>query len=150
MADEEILVLGGLAAIVGGTIAIWTTHITRRSAERMKRLELLQQALQHPAIDDATKSELVRLLAEDQRRSKDATAATIARLRTIGRTLLLGAGWVMFIGGGAMLAVVELGLMPRLGAQPAWTFMILGFLAMSLPVAVRELVARSEPTSARP
>ena len=138
-----------LAVVVGAVIAIYSIYVTKRNEQRVKRLGVMQRALEQPSLDEHNRRELLDLLAEDYRRDRTSGAELAARAMAAGRTLLMAVGWVMFIGGGMVLFASKSGMLGWMPPEPGFPFLAIGFIAMSLPVAIRELIACSNAQPAR-
>ncbi|MBM4060938.1 MAG: hypothetical protein FJ265_07555 [Planctomycetes bacterium] len=126
-----------IALIVGLLVA----RSGRGHALRMKRLQVLQEALRHPQLDDATRRELLAVLGQEHRRG------SAGRLARFGYAAFLGVSWLMFVAGGAGWIYSEFVDLRWRDAEPFIVLTIAGFALLTLPVAVRELLGRGRTPS---
>ena len=146
MQDETVLAIVLTGCGAGVLIAAFSVWVTRHSAERVKRLEVMQKALAQPDVDDESRRRLLDQLAADQREQSISSGERLAQLRRFGRMILVGGGWSLFVFCGSLLVAMEgFGAMRWIPPEPVITFLIVGFVAMTVPVATRELMARSDP-----
>ncbi|MCR9246077.1 MAG: hypothetical protein NXI31_13680 [bacterium] len=145
MNSEDIAVVGSIFAVVGGAVAIVSVLVTRNKAERLKRLEVMSKAMENPSIDEPTRRQLLDTLAEDQRQSSAQWSMTLDKLRRLGRMILVAGGWILFCIGGGMLLLDTIDVVDHIWMPGVWMTFLIGFVAMTLPVATRELMARSDP-----
>jgi len=134
-----------LLAAVGG-IVVWLTSRSRADSLRRRRLDLLEQSLQHPTLDDTTRTELLRLLADEHRRARPFFERLVQHTQ-LWRTLWLTAGWFLFVIAACMLGAEWLDLTRGVEKGFAVPMLILGFAMLTLPAVLRELDARRNRTS---
>lgn len=149
MRGDEIVALGAVAAIVGGVVAMWSVYYTKRASAQADRLEVIKKALDHPSIDDHSKSEMLRLLAEEHRQAQRPFFDQFGGVINVARVILMAAGWITFIFSGSILALYSMGLWEWMPMEPIMIFCVLGFIAMTLPTALRELMHRGRPVEAK-
>ncbi|MBL9076956.1 MAG: hypothetical protein JNL08_05600 [Planctomycetes bacterium] len=127
--------------VLVGIVALLTS--ARASAQRLqlRRFELLQKALEHPQLDAATRSEILRVLAGEQRSAP--LSARLGALAPLGRTAWFGIGWLLFVFGvgAAVLRWLEVFSVPTL--SDSIPMALVGFGMLTLPLAIGELQARA-------
>ena len=133
------LVAAGGIALVSAVFARWKQRL---DLER-RRFELLEKALQQPILDDATRTELLRALAAP----RHPTAA--AHQGNWWPKLWYGAAWGMFIVGGCLMAAEGTGLTRIRDSEPLVVMTAIGFAALTLPAALRELMRRNDAAPVR-
>lgn len=138
-----LLVFGGFAV----TAIVWTAGSSRRLAMRRRRLDLLEQGLQHPDLDAATRAELLRVLARDQRAGVFAALGRLLSSGACWRVVWYGSGWLMFVVGGCLLAARAMSLVPGPNPQIVLPMAITGFAVLTLPLALSELGRRRRPST---
>lgn len=124
--------------VIGGAMA------RRKQAAQLdaRRLDLLEQALQHPSLDEATRAELLRTMAAGREGPQPAARPTADRSGNWWLALWYGAGWLLFVFSGCMLGANALELTPGLDSRTFVPLTILGFAMLTLPLALGELQAR--------
>jgi hypothetical protein len=135
-----------MAAFVIGFVA-WLATRSRADDLRKRRLDLIEKGLGHPTLDEATRAELLRLLADEQRREQP-LSRRLVQLAPLWRTLWFGASWLMFVVGGCMTAASALEIVPFRDLDVVLTMTIAGFAMLTLPAGLRELEARRNRASA--
>lgn len=133
-----------LFALIGSFVAIVSMALSRsrRESEQQRRMDLIEKGLAHPALDEATRAELLRLLTAEQCRASATFGERLPRLAPAWRTIWYGAGWLLFVFSGCMLGANALELTPGLEARTFVPLTILGFAMLTLPLALGELQAR--------
>lgn len=131
----------GLPAI-GGLWSLVMQAAKRRHQLRMQRLQLLQEALRHPQLDEATRRQVLDVLGSEHPR------LPMAVLLRAGYILFLCIAWLMFFGGGVAWILSELQNWSWRDQEPAMFATIVGFALLTLPVAVRELLRRERSAPA--
>jgi len=116
----------------------------RRHQVRVQQLQVLQRALEHPALDERTRADLTRLLADDHRRKHGPLGVRVGRWLRVGHVLLLACGWLLLIGGIGFWIASDALELPSRNTQPAIAAMIVGIALVTLPLALRELLGRRE------
>ncbi|MCA8974210.1 MAG: hypothetical protein KDC98_05780 [Planctomycetes bacterium] len=142
MAAEENVAIVAVVLGTGGLIAMWSVYLSKRHAISAARLDLMQKALENPTIDERTKGELVRLLAEEQRLARRSVFEQFGGVLNVARFALLAVGWVTFLLCGGLMLMCWLGMWQGMPMEPIVVFGILGFIAMTMPAAMRELMRR--------
>lgn len=149
MRDEEVFLMIVLPALcVGGAYLL--AYSKRLHEQKMKRLEVLQEALRHPALGDHAKADIVRLLSEEHRREAKPLMRWVRSGWRLGHVLLLAVSWMLMVGGAASWVVGRLSGWNSYSLQPSIYFAVAGFVLMTLPIAMREMLRRGgSPFSAR-
>lgn len=109
-----------------------------------RRIDLLEKALQHPSLDDATRTELLQVLAHGGGRPHPPPVAEATRRGDWWHLLWFGPGWVLFVVGGCMLGAHALSLAPGVDLKTFLPMTITGFAVLTLPMALRELRVRRD------
>lgn len=151
MNPREILftLLFGVPVVV--LVLSWIWKATKNEHElRLARLQALQEALRHPALDEATRLDLTRLLADNYRRENRTVGERLGRWARGGQVLLMAIGWLLLIGGIGFWIAGETFGMPSRSTQPAVAATIVGAALVTLPLAMRELLGRRERNAAAP
>ena len=117
---------------------------------RVTRLQVLQEALRHPALDEQTRTELTRVLADEYRREHGSFGERCGRWLRAGHVLLLAIGWLSLIGGAGFWIAAEALHLSRFDIQPAIGFTIAGIALVTLPLALRELLGRRDREAPAP
>ena len=116
---------------------------------RVQRLQVLQDALEHPALDERTRAELTRVLADDYRRKHGPVGERFGRLLRAGQVVMLALGWLLLIGGISFWIWAENDMFgPHEGVGIVAT--VAGFALLTLPLAMRELLGRRDRNAAAP
>lgn len=131
-----LLLLFGLP-LIGGLLSLWSTARRRRHELRLRRLDVLQEALRHPQLDEATRREVVRVLGAEHRWFSG------AQLLRGGYALFLAVAWLMLVGGAAGWIYNEVVGSSWRQVEPFLVTTITGFGLLTLPFALRELLGRS-------
>lgn len=123
-----------LIIVLAGFFAVVLTWISKRSQERLARLQLLEKALGSPALDEDSR----RLLADALR-----AQARAASWRLSLPAVLMLVGWVgLFLGAGIALFGPR-NVYPT--SQTVGLAVVLGAVAlMTLPIALREAEKRRQ------
>lgn len=140
MDARSMAFLFGVLGFVWGLIALLTAR--KGDALERRRLDVLEKALAHPALDDATRAELLRAVAREH-----GAAPLSRRLMPAGRAVWYGIGWMLFVVGGCMLVAHSTGLL-SVDLQFFVPATIAGFAALTLPMALGELARRSTASTA--
>ncbi len=147
MRGEEIAVTLALGLpIVVLIAAVLGRSMRNRHQLEITRLQVLQEALRHAQLDDATRTELTRALADDWRR-RGTPRERFGRWLRAGHVLLLGAGWLLLIGGIGFWIAGEAMNMSRWSIEPAVVSTVTGLALVTLPLALRELLGRRGPAA---
>ena len=149
MRDEEVFLILVLPSLAVGA-AILIPYAKRVHEQKMKRLEVLQEALRHPSLGDGTRADLVRLLSEEHRREAKPLLRWVRSGWRLGHVLLLAVSWLLMVGGAASWGIGRLSGWNSYSLQPSIYVAVAGFVLMTLPIALREMLRRSgSPSSAR-
>jgi hypothetical protein len=137
-----------LFGLMGTFVAVVSMVLSRSRSDALerRRLDVIEQGLAHPALDEATRSELLRLLAEQQRSASAGLMERLGRLMPLGRLIWYGVAWFLFVFGGSMLAVRLLELWDGIEPRVCVPMAVTGFAMLTLPLALGEL-ARRGPAS---
>lgn len=120
--------------------------LLRRQQEiARERLKVLDKALQHPNLDAVTRTELTRLLSREAHQRWE---QRLARYLPLANRIWLGAAWTTFVGSLAFAGFFAATDAPDHYLKPCFAFAILGFLGLSLPLAVGELTRSRNPAQA--
>ena len=130
-----IAIIGALTAIFGGIFAVMASSASRRGGERDERLRIVEKALNHPAMDDDTRRQIVAALAREARGSWVTRPESWARL-------CFGAGWVLFLIAGGFLLLNMLAIIRRIDEDVVYGLALLGLALMTLPLGMREFISR--------
>ncbi|MEM7201888.1 MAG: hypothetical protein AAF628_16595 [Planctomycetota bacterium] len=129
MREEEAFVVG--LSVVAATVVVGM-FLRARAAERARRLDLVEKALNQPTLDNATKQQVAQLLTPS------------FWGRWFSPRLLVGAGWLgLFVAAGCLLSGER---------DPERAGPIIGlasFAVLTLPFAMRELETRRPEATAR-
>lgn len=131
----------GLPAI-GGLWSVLMQAAKRRHQLRMQRLQLLQEALRHPQLDEGTRRRVLEVLGSEQPRLP---MAVLVRAGYIG---FLCIAWLMFFAGGVAWILSELQNWSWRDQEAAIFATVAGFALLTLPMAVRELLRRERSATA--
>jgi hypothetical protein len=130
-------------------VAVASGRRRRETAVDQRRLDLLEQALQHPSLDEATRAELLQVLAHPRGAPEQQPAAAATRKGDWWHLVWYGPGWILFVLGGCMLGAHALSLAPGVDLKTYLPMTITGFAILTLPLALRELqVRRHHPQAA--
>jgi hypothetical protein len=138
MSWDEIAAFAVFVLLVGAVLAAVLSVVGRRDARIRQRLTLLQQALEHPQLDAATRSQILSVLAKEHETSK----LQFLKSANFWHRFVFGGGWLVFVffGGIALLAMSN--ILPQQTAQLAIAWSLCGFAVLTLPLALRELLRR--------
>jgi len=143
------LLIFGVPAILL-LIYIFSKVGKNRHQLRVMRLQVLQEALRHAALDERTRTELTRVLADDYRREHGPMGERFGRWLRVGHVLLLAIGWLLLIGGIGFWIAGEALSLNRYTIQPAIAATIVGAAFVTLPLAMRELLGRRDRNATAP
>jgi len=135
-------------AAIGGVVAVLNRWKQRLELER-QRLGILEKALQHPNVDDATRAELLRTLTAQRPPSHPVAGSAANHLVSWWPKLWFGSAWLLFVVGGCLLASEALDLTNIRDTHTLLIMMVSGFAMMTLPSALREITRRSGATAER-
>lgn len=122
----------GAIGLLAVAVMMYLT-VSRWLQLRRQRLQMLQEALRHPALDEATRRAIVTSLGRQH-----------ARLGWLWRYLphaYFALAWVVFCGSGIAWLLASLNGRYR-DVEATMAGFVAGFLMLSTPVAVRELLGR--------
>ena len=148
MNTRELLV--ALPAVVGFFVVLLALIQRSRQGHGMhvRRFDLLVEALRDPALDPATRAELLRAVAR-QHTGIFGTLWHWLQQPMLWKVLWFGAGWMTMLLSGAALLTYAMGMnMVRSYELPAAVMSCaLGFAMLTLPLALRELLRREQTAS---
>lgn len=135
---DDIAAFAVFVLLVSAVLAVVLSVVGRRDARVRQRLTLLQQALEHPQLDAATRSQILSVLAKEH----DASKLRFLTSANFWHRIIFGGGWLVFVffGGIALLAMNN--VLPQGMAQLAIVWSLCGFAVLTLPPALRELLRR--------
>ncbi|MCA8964082.1 MAG: hypothetical protein H6838_04025 [Planctomycetes bacterium] len=141
MRDEQVFFAFALPVFcIGVGFAIhWTKQ---RNDLRKKRLQVLETALRHPSLDEPTRAEILRVLAEEHVRGNRPLLDRLRPWMGIGHALLITGGWLFFVGGLMAWGYAALNGYSWRSTEPCIVASIVGFVILTLPTAVREGLGR--------
>lgn len=142
MDGRTMALMFGLMAFAFIGLMAWLAARTKPMEVRKKRLDVLDKALQHPQLDAETRSQILRVLAEEQRREATTWLQRLTRYAPLGRTLWYSVGWILFVIGGCMSVLVAIEIAPRSMVPTCASMTMVGFAMLSLPLALGELTRR--------
>jgi len=149
MNTRELLV--AFPAVIGFFVVLLALIQRSRSGQSLhtRRFDLMVEALRDPALDPATRAELLRAIAR-RHSGLFGTMWHWLQQPMLWKVLWFGAGWLTMLLSGAALLTHALGMsMVRTHDLPPVVMMCaLGFAMLTLPLALRELLRR-EQTAAR-
>lgn len=119
-----------------GLVSLLLQRAKRRHQLRLQRLQILQEALRHPQLDDGTRRQVLAVLGGEHRRT------TFAQWLRVGYAAFLAAAWLTFVGGGAGWIYLEVQGRFWREVEPFVVMTIAGFALLTLPIALRELLGR--------
>ena len=129
--------------------SLLSTRGKRRHELDKLRLDVLQQSLQHQAIDQATRTELLRVLQRDHEDARRPWTERLGRLAGALRILWFGVSWALFIVATGMLIAGELRFLRGVYVPMVLPLAIVGFAMVTMPFAWRELTARHNAVADR-
>lgn len=144
---RDLTALLGFCGLLFVLWAIFAAH-RREAVAKQRRLDALLGALGDPAVDPATRAELLRTLAREHRGFGGWLRDRLGNPR-LWRVLWFSAGWILLVFAATMLALHVAGI-ARLSAEglpSAFLALAGGFAIVTLPMAWRE-VARRERAAA--
>lgn len=139
MRTDEIAAVGALLVVTGGLIAIFAPLLARRAARAKQRLDLLQQSLQHPQLDPATRNQILLVLANEHEANKWRWLTS----RSFWQRVIFGGGWLLFVFFGGVAALAMSNFLPKFIMQSAFMLCLLGLALMTLPYGLGELARRN-------
>lgn len=147
MNEEETF---ALFVVVAGIVVlgIGLASLAGRRRQREARLRVIEQALRHPTLDQATRTELMRVLAADGRGDHVAPRASCGRWWRGGYVLFLAGSWLTFVIGGGLWILRETMNWYWIDEEATAVTVVVGFALLTLPLALRELLGRRGPAVA--
>lgn len=120
-----------LIVVFGGVLAVILSWIHRKGVETEARFRLLEKALANPTLDDANRALLGEVLRAEALRAQRGSGFS---------KIVVGLGWIaLFVGFGMLVLGRALDPWnPRI-LTVGVAVMIAAVLAMTLPIAVREV-----------
>ena len=151
MTARDMLLLITFAGFAVMVVALLLSTATSRRKKVVeldhRRLDLLERALQHPSLDEATRAELLQVLANPRGQAHEPSARPPRKLGDWWHLIWYGSAWILFVVGGCMLAAHALSLTPGLDVRTFLPMTITGFAMLTLPLALRELRVRGQHPS---
>lgn len=144
MDGRTVALLFGLMSFTFVLLTVWLSARSKPHDVQKKRLQVLDKALGHQDLDPATKAEILRVLADEQRATG---GARVPEGASWWGQLWFGAGWVLFVVGGCMLGAGAADLVADVSTKTYLPMTITGFAMLTLPMALRELMARRDRLS---
>lgn len=141
MNARELALFGLMLAFFGMLLAWASAQARQRFQLRKQRLDVLQQALQHGALDELTRAELVRVLAREHERSWNPWKVV--------RAVWFGSGWSAFIVAGGMLLASAARIVRGVDVPIVLPIALVGFAMVTLPLAWNELTFRRPQPASR-
>lgn len=131
-----VLCLLGGVPLLFGLWGLFAQSLRHRHQLQLQRLALLQEALRSPALDEATRRELLAALGRDH-----------SRWRHTAYVAYLAISWSGFVISGGCWAYYRISY----GWHPEAAILgcIIAFGLLTLPVAVRELLRRAPAPAVR-
>lgn len=136
MNGDEIIAVVAIPCAASFGIAVVIAGLKARQRAAMARLDLLREALRHPTLDEATRSELLRALVQDHDRPPFWLRAEL------WRRLWFGSGWLLLLICGGMWLLGLMGLARGTDDESIAASALLGLAMLSLPLGLRELARR--------
>src|SRR5262245_32535999 len=152
MNGEEILVLVLVAGpcFVFALFATWMVTAGKRRHELDKlRLDVLKESLRHPAVDEATRAELLRVLSLDHEAARRPWTERIGKHTGALRVLWFGVSWALFIVCTGVLIACELRWLRGVNSSVLLPLAIVGFAMVTMPFAWNEMRARRDAVADR-
>ena len=138
MRPDDFAAIAVLFVVLACTVAIAAPWLSRRNARVKQRLDLLQQALEHPQLDAQTRRQILAVLANEHQSSK--LGALLSGV--FWQRLVFGGAWLMFVFCGCVAFFSWSGIVPQHIGSEALVFSLMGLAVASLPFAMRELSSR--------
>lgn len=150
MNGRELLMICAFGSLFVVFLSWLATRHKRHHDERMRRFDVIVEALRDPGLDAATRAELLRAIA---RQHQGALGWIWARLQApmLWKVLWFGAGWMTMLLSGAALATHALGMnmIRSYDLAPITMIAVVGFGMVTLPLALRELLRRERSPASR-
>jgi hypothetical protein len=142
-----LIALGGSIFLLISLMRMLSVQAQRRHEIGTRRLELIAEALRAPTLDAAARTELLRVLANQQ---EGIVGWIWRRLQnpTVWKVLWFGCGWLAMLLSGAALLIhafsSSFGWSPinRYDLPGFVMATVAGFAMVTLPLALRELLRR--------
>ena len=131
---SQVAAVIAIISVIGGVLAMVLNRVAATSVRR-RRLDVLEKALQHGSLDDATRQQLLQVLA------REAGGGWITKPGVWAR-LSFGAGWIMFVISGGMLLLWMTDVIRYIDDDVVFGFALLGLALMTLPLGLREFARR--------
>lgn len=142
MRDEEVFFAMVMPMLVIG-VGAFTYWRHQRLTLRKKRLQVLEEALKHPGVDDSVRTEILRVLADEHVRGSRPFLDRLRPWMTVGHAALISVGWLCLVGGLLSWGYSELNGFSWRSTEPCLVAAIVGFVILTLPTAVREGLGRN-------
>jgi len=145
MRDEEVFFAMILPVVCIG-MAFFFHQSKQRNDVRKKRLQVLDEALRHPALDEAVRQQILTVLADEHVRSSRPLLDRLRPWTSIAYGIWIALGWLLLIGGLCSWAYSEANHFSWRSTQPCVVSAIVGFVMLTVPTAVREGFRRGRKT----
>lgn len=149
MRDEEVFFTLMMPLVIVG-IAFFYVRGRQRNDLRKKRLQVLDDALRHPALDDAVRQHILTVLADEHVRASRPLLDRLRPWTRVAHGLWIAAAWTLMIGGLLTWGYSEMVGFSWRSVEPCLVSAITGFIMLTMPIAVREGLSRGhKPVPAR-
>ncbi|MGE3171581.1 MAG: hypothetical protein AB7O97_03080 [Planctomycetota bacterium] len=139
MRDEEVFAMF-LVFATGLAITWLALHYNHRQ----NRLKTIQKALDAGNIDETTRRTLIEAISADAQQSAALWRNITQNVGRWARIAVFVVGWLLFTVGGAVLAIMlTFDSANRYEVQSAMVATAIGFGLVTLPLALREMGART-------
>ena len=133
-----ICIVGLVCVLLGALVG----RIGGKSGERHRRLDLLERALDHERLDDATRQQIVQVLTREHASGWFARPENWARL-------CFGAGWLLFFMTSGILLLGAFRIAYVGPDRVIYTLLLLGLALLTLPLGLREFVRQDRSLADR-
>lgn len=152
MNGDEVLAVVCVAGAFFVFAIMVTSMVTvgkRRHELDKLRLDVLKQSLQHPALDQAARAELLRVLSRDHEEARRPWTERIGKHTGALRVLWFGLSWTVFIVATGMIIAGELRWLRGVNCSVLVPLAIVGFAMVTMPFAWNEMKARRDAVADR-
>ena len=152
MNGDEVLAVVSVAGAFFVFAIIVTSMVTvgkRRHELDKLRLDVLKQSLQYPALDQAARAELLRVLSRDHEEARRPWTERIGKHTGALRVLWFGLSWTLFIVMTGTLIAGQLRWLRGVEAAVVLPLAIVGFAMVTMPFAWNEMRARRDALAER-
>ena len=110
---------------------------------------MLKQSLQHPALDQAARAELLRVLSRDHEEARRPWTERIGKHTGALRVLWFGLSWTVFIVATGVIIAGEFRWLRGVDSSVLVPVAIVGFAMVTMPFAWNEMKARRDAVADR-